>query len=144
MVVQSPNKIPPLQRAELCKGVHSTFGNRLPCGEKTPFRPIWLCDTGFHRLCLCLYLYPFTEVMHRILRSFLSADTPDCIHSPLPAQDRNPPDPLLQYTINAREEQTNTVKSEEGFQSGIDFLCNKSPLIEHKHIQSGPFAYKVK
>ena len=24
------------------------------------------------------------------------------------------------------------------------FLCNKSPLIEHKRIQSGPFAYKVK
>lgn len=24
------------------------------------------------------------------------------------------------------------------------FLCNKSPLIGHKHIQSGPFAYKVK
>ena len=34
--------------------------------KKPPFRPIWLCDTGFHRLCLCLYLYPFTEVMHRI------------------------------------------------------------------------------
>ena len=24
------------------------------------------------------------------------------------------------------------------------FLCNKSPLIGHKRIQSGPFAYKVK
>ena len=91
--------------------------------KKPPFRPIWLCDTDFHRLCLCLYLYSFTEVMHRILRSFLLADTPDCIHSPLPAQDRNPPDLLLQYTINAREEQTNTVKSEEGFQSGIVFYA---------------------
>ena len=101
--------------------------------KKPPFRPIWLCDTDFHRLCLCLYLYPFTEVMHRILRSFLSADTPDCIHSPLPEPDRNPPDPLLQYTINAREQQANTVKSEEGFQYGIVFLCNKSPLIGHKH-----------
>lgn len=63
--------------------------------KKPPFRPIWLCDTDFHRLCLCLYLYPFTEVMHRILRSFLSAGTPDCIHSPLPDPDRNPPNPLL-------------------------------------------------
>ena len=63
----------------------------------------WLCETGFHRWCLCLYLYPFVEVMHRILRSFLSADTPDCIHNPLPAQDRNPPDSLFQYTINARK-----------------------------------------
>ena len=51
---------------------------------------------------------------------------------------------FLQYTINAREQQANTVKTEEGFQSGIVFLCNKSPLIGHKHIQSGPFAYKVK
>ena len=111
--------------------------------KKPPFRPIWLCDTGFHRLCLCLYLYPFTEVMHRILRFFLSADTPDCIHSPLPAQDRNSPDSLLQYTINAREQQANTVKLNMDF-NPESFLCNKSPLIGHKHIQSGPFAYKIK
>ena len=24
------------------------------------------------------------------------------------------------------------------------FLCNKSPLIGHNHVQSGPFAYKIK
>ena len=112
--------------------------------KKPPFRPIWLCDTGFHRLCLCLYLYPFTEVMHRILRSFLSADTPDCIHSPLPAQDRNPSDPLLQYTINACEQQANTVKTKKSFNPESSFFCKKSPLIGHKHIQSGPFAYKIK
>ena len=112
--------------------------------NKPPFRPIWLCDTGFHRLCLCLYLYPFTEVMHRILRSFLSADTPDCIHSPLPAQDRNPPDLFLQYTINARKQQANTVKKAKKDFNPESFLCNKSPLIGHKYIQSGPFAYKIK
>ena len=142
--IQLPNKIPPYSAHGSARRVQSIVGSRLPCGGQAPFRPIWLCDTGFHRLCLCLYLYPFTEVMHRILRSFLSADTPDCIHSPLPAQDRNPPDPLLQYTINAREQQANTVKTEDGFQSGIVFLCNKSPLIGHKHIQSGPFAYEIK
>ncbi len=47
------------------KEVQSIVGNRLPCGEKPPFRPIWLCDTGFHRLCLCLHLYPFPGVMHK-------------------------------------------------------------------------------
>ena len=34
------------------KGDSNCSGNRLTCGEKPPFRPIWLCDTGFHRLCL--------------------------------------------------------------------------------------------
>ena len=33
--------------------------------EGLPFRPIWLCGTGFHRLCLYLYLHPFPGVMHR-------------------------------------------------------------------------------
>ena len=35
-------------------------------------------------------------------------------------------------------------KNEEEFQSGIVFLCKKSPLIGHNRVQSGPFAYKVK
>ena len=35
-------------------------------------------------------------------------------------------------------------KNKEEFQSGIAFLCNKSPLIGHNHVQSGPFAYKIK
>ena len=47
--------------------------------------------TGCAFVCTCTLL----EVMHRILRSFLSADTPDCIHSPLPAPNRNPPDPFF-------------------------------------------------
>lgn len=112
--------------------------------KNPPFRPIWLCDTGFHRLCLCLYLYPFTEVMHRILRSFLSADTPGCMHSPLPAQDRNPPDLFSSVYHKCLRITSKYCKSEEEFQSGIVFLCKKSPLIEHKHVQSGPFAYKIK
>ena len=35
-------------------------------------------------------------------------------------------------------------KNRRGIPIRNRFLCNKSPLIEHKHIQSGPFAYKVK
>ena len=35
-------------------------------------------------------------------------------------------------------------KNEEEFQSGIVFLCKKSPLIGHNRVQSGPFAYKIK
>ena len=45
--------------------VQSIVGSRLPCGGQAPFRPIWLCGTGFHRLCLYLYLHPFPGVMHR-------------------------------------------------------------------------------
>ena len=35
-------------------------------------------------------------------------------------------------------------KNRRGIPIRNRFLCNKSPLIGHKHIQSGPFAYKVK
>jgi len=51
---------------------------------------------------------------------------------------------FFQYTINAREQQANTIKSEEGFQSGSVFLCNKSPLIGHKHIQSAAICIQSK
>ncbi len=58
-------KSPLTARTALQGGVQSIVGNRLPCGGQAPFRPIWLCGTGFHRLCLYLYLHPFPGVMHR-------------------------------------------------------------------------------
>ena len=144
MVLQSPNKIPPFTAHNSAKRVTKYLWQPAAMRRKTPFRPIWLCDTGFHRLCLCLYLYPFTEVMHRILRSFLSADTPGCMHSPLPAQDRNPPDLFSSVYHKCLRITSKYCKNEEEFQSGIVFLCNKSPLIGHKHIQSAAICIQSK
>ena len=63
--IQLPNKIPPYSAHSSARRVQSIIGSRLPCGGQAPFRPIWLCGTGFHRLCLYLYLHPFPRVMHR-------------------------------------------------------------------------------
>ena len=63
--IQLPNKIPPYSAHSSARRVQSIVGSRLPCGGQAPFRPIWLCGTGFHRLCLYLYLHPFPGVMHR-------------------------------------------------------------------------------
>ena len=63
--IQLPNKIPPCSAHGSARRVQSIIGSRLPCGGQAPFRPIWLCGTGFHRLCLYLYLHPFPGVMHR-------------------------------------------------------------------------------
>lgn len=63
--IQLPNKIPPYSAHSSARRVQSIIGSRLPCGGQAPFRPIWLCGTGFHRLCLYLYLHPFPGVMHR-------------------------------------------------------------------------------
>ena len=63
--IQLPNKIPPYSAHSSVRRVQSIVGSRLPCGGQAPFRPIWLCGTGFHRLCLYLYLHPFPGVMHR-------------------------------------------------------------------------------
>ncbi len=122
-------------------------GNKVPSAtgchaEKNPFRPIWLCDTGFHRLCLvctCIPLRksctefddPFCRQIHRAAYTALCPSRTETLRI------------LLQYTINARKQQANTVKAKKDF-NPESFLCNKSPLIGHKHIQSGPFAYKNK
>lgn len=63
--IQLPNKNPPYSAHGSARRVQSIVGSRLPCGGQAPFRPIWLCGTGFHRLCLYLYLHPFPGVMHR-------------------------------------------------------------------------------
>ena len=63
--IQLPNKIPPYSAHGSARRVQSIVGSRLPRGGQAPFSPIWLCGTGFHRLCLYLYLRPFPGVMHR-------------------------------------------------------------------------------
>ena len=144
MVVQSPNKIPPFTAHNSAKRVTKYLWQPAAMRKKVfrlgPFSFATPAFTGCAFVCTCtpsrshaqnftifsvgryagLHTQPFARVEQKSSRSF------------------------FQYTINAREQQANTIKSEEGFQSGIVFLCNKSPLIGHKHIQSGPFAYKVK
>lgn len=58
-------KSPLTARTALQGGYKVSLAAGCPCGGQAPFRPIWLCGTGFHRLCLYLYLHPFPRVMHR-------------------------------------------------------------------------------
>ena len=51
-------KIPPSVAIDYYEEAAS--GNRLPCGKVFRLGP-WLCETGFHRSCPCLYNLLFNE-----------------------------------------------------------------------------------
>ena len=76
-VCRTPNKIPPLQRAQLCEG--GTWYHWQPAAVRRKELRLgpWLCETDFRRWCFCLYRYPFTGVMHRFCWS-LSAGKAVC------------------------------------------------------------------
>jgi hypothetical protein len=53
------------------QGNNMYFGSRLSCGESPRRLDPWLCDIGFHRLCLFLYIRPFLRP-HRNKNSYIS------------------------------------------------------------------------
>ncbi len=60
----------------------------------------------FHRLCLCLYLYPFTEVMHTEFYDLFCWQTRRTAYTVLCLRRTEIlPDPLLQYTITLNNKQ---------------------------------------
>ena len=110
MQFQPPNKIPPLQRAQLCEG--GTWYHWQPAAVRRKELRLgpWLCETGFRRWCFCLYRYPSAGVMHRF-RWSLSAGKAACgKHTEsFCTAGQNAANQHFQYTIIIRKRQVNNV-----------------------------------
>lgn len=109
-VCRTPNKIPPLQRAQLCEG--GTWYHWQPAAVRRKELRLgpWLCETGFRRWCFCLYRYPSAGVMHRF-RWSLSAGKAACgKHTEsFCTAGQNAANQHFQYTIIIRKRQVNNV-----------------------------------
>lgn len=144
MVLQSPNKIPPFTAHNSAKRVTKYLWQPAAMRKKVfrlgPFSFATPAFTGCAFVCTCT-----PSRSHAQNFTIFSVGRYAGLHTqPFARSGQKSSESSSLVYHKCPRTTSKDCKNEEEFQSGIVFLCKKSPLIGHKHIQSGPFAYKIK